>query len=149
MTAWRFVVIGLGLGLAAARGATADLTAFARCLTDAGARFYGTSWCPHCTAQRRQFGTAFSEIAYVECSVRGTSEVTEECRAAGVTSYPTWTFADGSRETGRLSLERLASRTRCRYERSPEPEILDVRPTGRGSVLKLPGADGVEIIEVQ
>ena len=139
--------IGLALLLAGAGVAHANLDDFARCLTKAGARFYGTSWCPHCAAQRRMFGTAFRDVTYVECSVNGTKDTTEECRAAGVTSYPTWTFADGSRATGELSLERLASRTRCPYERGAEPQIIDV-PAGRGSILKLPGAEDVEIIEV-
>jgi hypothetical protein len=135
------------LALLLAGTAQATLDDFARCLTKAGARFYGTSWCPHCAAQRRMFGTAFGEVSYVECSVGGTKETTEECQQAGVTSYPTWTFADGSRETGELSLERLASRTGCVYERGVEPQILDV-PAAQGGVLKLPGAEGVEIIEV-
>lgn len=149
MATRRSFVMGVALLLAGAGGAMADLTTFARCLTDAGAKFYGTSWCPHCAAQRRQFGSAFAHIAYVECSVNGTKETTEECQAADVASFPTWTFADGTRETGQLSLERLAGRTGCSYERGPGPEILDVRPTSRGGVLKLPGAEDVEIIEIQ
>jgi hypothetical protein len=133
--------------LLAGAGVThADLTEFARCLTKAGAIFYGTSWCPHCSAQRRMFGSAFPQVAYVECSVNDTKETTAECAQAGVTSYPTWEFRDGSRLTGELSLERLASKTGCRYERSTDPEVIDV-PTGSGGVIKLPGSD-VEIIDV-
>jgi Zn ribbon nucleic-acid-binding protein len=139
--------MGLVLLLGGAGGADATLSEFARCLTSAGARFYGTSWCPHCAAQRTMFGAAFSEVSYVECSVNGTKETTAECQAAGVTSYPTWTFRDGSRATGALSLERLASRTGCPYEHGPMPQIIDV-PAGRGSVRKLPGAEDVEIIEL-
>jgi hypothetical protein len=128
--------------------ARATLDDFARCLTKAGARFYGTSWCPHCAAQRRLFGTAFNRVAYVECSVGGSQEITSECTQAGITSYPTWTFADGSRQTGELSLQQLASRTGCRYAPGVEPRILDV-PDAAGNVLKLPGAEEVEIIDVQ
>jgi Zn ribbon nucleic-acid-binding protein len=139
--------IALSLLLLGAGGARANLDDFARCLTRAGARFYGTSWCPHCAAQRRMFGTAFNDVAYVECSVNGTKDTTAECTQAGVTSYPTWAFRDDSRQTGELSLEQLASKTGCKYERGLEPQILDL-PVGRSGVVKLPGAEGVEILEV-
>lgn len=142
----RRLAIACSLLLLGAGAARANLADFARCLTRTGARFYGTSWCPHCAAQRRMFGAAFNDVAYVECSVNGTKETTAECTQAGVTSYPTWKFGDGSRATGQLSLERLASRTGCQYERSTEPEILDV-PTSGGAV-KLPGSEAVEIIEI-
>jgi hypothetical protein len=143
----RTLLIALSLLLLGVGAAQATLADFARCLTRTGARFYGTSWCAHCAAQRRMFGPAFNDVAYVECSVNGTKETTAECTQAGVTSYPTWAFGDGSREMGELSLERLASKTGCTYERGPEAQILDV-PSGRGGVVKLPGAEGVEIIEV-
>lgn len=144
----RSLALALALPLAGAGVARATLEDFARCLTKAGARFYGTSWCPHCAAQRRLFGTAFNQVAYVECSVDGTRETTSECTQAGIDSYPTWTFVDGSRETGELSLQQLATRTGCRYERGLTPQILDV-PSGGPEVLKLPGAEGVEIIDVR
>lgn len=143
----RMLTIAVFLLLAGVEGARATLDDFARCLTKAGARFYGTSWCPHCAAQRRTFGPAFAQIDYVECSVGGTKETTQECTQAGVTSYPTWEFRGGARETGELSLERLAQKTRCKYERGAEPQIIDV-PGGAAGVLKLPGAEDVEVIEV-
>jgi hypothetical protein len=135
--------------LATSGVARATLDDFARCLTKAGARFYGTSWCPHCAAQRRLFGTAVNRVAYIECSVGGTQETTSECAQAGITSYPTWTFADGSRQTGELTLQQLASRTGCRYARGVEPRVLDVPGDAGGNVVKLPGAEEVEIIDVQ
>jgi len=144
----RSFILPLAMLLAGAGVARATLDDFARCLTKAGARFYGTSWCPHCAAQRRMFGTAFNQVAYVECSVSGSKETTSECAQAGITSYPTWTFGDGSRETGELSVQQLASKTGCRYERGVGPQILEV-PADRGGVFKLPGAEGVEIIEVR
>ena len=143
----RTIVWTLAMLLAGAGVTRATLDDFARCLTKAGARFYGTSWCPHCAAQRRLFGTAFNQVAYVECSVGGTQETTSECAQAGITSYPTWTFGDGSRQTGELTLQQLASRTGCRYATGVAPQILDV-PAGRGEAIKLPGAEGVEIIDV-
>ena len=145
------VTLAFVTALAGAGPARAALDDFAKCLTQAGARFYGTSWCPHCTAQRRMFGSAARYVPYVECSVNGTDTTTSECLQAGITGYPTWTFRDGSRETGELSLERLAAKTGCRYERerAAPPPIYDV-PGARGvGVQKLPGAEGVQIIDVE
>ena len=42
----------------ARRVAPGDLDGFARCLTGAGATYYGASWCPYCAAQSKLFGTA-------------------------------------------------------------------------------------------
>jgi hypothetical protein len=90
----------LGIGSAAA----ADLDDFARCLTRAGATYYTASWCPHCAAQARIFGTAMRWIRSVDCTTGG-------CGA--VRSFPTWTFRNGSRLSGVLSLAELARRTGC------------------------------------
>ena len=59
------------LVVGARRVAAGDLDGFARCLTGAGAIYYGASWCPHCAAQNKLFGTAFQSIRYVECSEGG------------------------------------------------------------------------------
>ena len=88
-----------------------DLTDFARCLSNKGAVMYGASWCPHCKAQLKQFGNAASELQYVECSEIGIQN--GDCNEAGITSYPTWEFDDGSRLTGNLSLDRLSQKTGC------------------------------------
>ena len=143
------VTLALVTVLALGGPARAALDDFARCLTQAGARFYGTSWCPHCVAQRRMFGPAVRYVPYVECSVNGTSETTSECTQAGITGYPTWTFRDGSRETGEVSLERLAVKTGCRYERRAAPPIYDLPGAHGAGVRKLPGAEGVQIIDVE
>lgn len=141
------ILVALVLALAGAGPAGATLDEFARCLSKAGARFYGTSWCPHCAAQRRLFGPAFDQVAYVECSVNNTKETTAECTQAEIATYPTWEFADGSRVTGQQSLVALAAKTGCRYDPGREPQILDV-PAAGGGVVKLPGAESVEIIEL-
>jgi glutaredoxin len=90
-----------------------QLDSFARCVRDSGATFYGTYWCPQCKAQRELFGRADRYIRYVECAEQGTDEQTRACKKAGIKSYPTWEFGDGSRVTGRQPLERLAQHTRC------------------------------------
>ena len=87
---------------------------FGRCLTRNGEVVYGASWCPHCRNQRLMLGEAMSQVRYVECAVEGDpGQSTSACRDAGVHSYPTWIFADGSRASGELPVERLAAKTGC------------------------------------
>lgn len=84
---------------------------FAKCIAATGAKFYGAFWCSHCIDQKNLFGSGAKYLPYIECSAADRTE-NPECLAAGVTSYPTWVFADGSRTSG-LSLEQLAQRTGC------------------------------------
>lgn len=67
----------------------------AKCLKAKGAKFYGASWCPHCNNQKKAFGSAASDLPYVECSEGGTRNQRQECTDAGVKGYPTWKFANG------------------------------------------------------
>lgn len=60
---------------------------FAQCLTDANVVMYGTDWCSHCTDQKDMFGDDFDYIEFVNCDFNS-----EECSAAGVYGYPTWTI---------------------------------------------------------
>jgi hypothetical protein len=88
----------------------------AECLTQKGAKMYGAYWCTHCVKQKKAFGSAVSKIDYVECAVTGNpQEQTQPCKDAGVTSYPTWTFADGSRLSGELTFKQLADKAGCAY----------------------------------
>ena len=100
------------LALASAAQAR-SLATFGMCLAREGATFYGASWCPQCRAQQKLLGTGSGYVHYVECSADGGRETTQACRDAGISKYPTWVFADGSRETGRLSVETLAARSGC------------------------------------
>ena len=111
----RFILVTLVglLVLAATDAGAATLSSFGRCLKSKGATFYGTSWCLHCDAQRETLGDAADYVRYVECSIDGTRETTAACRKAKVDSYPTWTFSDGSRESGAQSLAELAAKTGC------------------------------------
>ena len=115
MTIRRYLSIAMAsvLMLAAANVSAATLAGFGRCLKSKGATFYGTSWCPHCQAQREALGDAMDYVRYVECSVDGTRETTPECHKAKIDGYPTWTFADGSRESGEQSVAELAAKTGC------------------------------------
>ena len=112
---------GLVVATTAPSEAAATLASFGRCLKSKGATFYGTSWCPHCDAQRDTLGDAMDYVKYVECSVEGArGETTAACKKADVDGYPTWTFADGSREGGAQSLRNLATKTGCTLPRDAD-----------------------------
>ena len=87
--------------------------AFAACLADQGAVFYGTFWCPSCKAQKKLFGSSTKLLPYVECSTADSKNQTQICRDKKIDRYPTWEFTDDSRLTGMIPLEQLAEKTSC------------------------------------
>ncbi len=87
--------------------------AFAQCLKDKGATFFGAFWCPHCRSQKALFGDAVPALPYVECSTPDGKGQTQICRDKKIESYPTWEFADGSRVTGEQSFATLAEKSGC------------------------------------
>lgn len=89
------------------------LDAFAQCLGEKGATFYGAFWCPHCQNQKRMFGKSEKFLPYVECSTPNGKDQLPVCKEKNIGGYPTWEFADGSRETGEIALGRLAEKTSC------------------------------------
>ncbi|MEK7122501.1 MAG: hypothetical protein AAB855_01455 [Patescibacteria group bacterium] len=105
--------VGGGVWISRANSGPAPLDGFAQCLTDKGAIFYGAFWCPHCQNQKKAFGTSEKKLAYVECSLPNGKGQTQEYIDKKVEGYPTWEFADQSRESGELSLARLAEKTGC------------------------------------
>lgn len=111
------LVVGLvGLGFLKAKedpSGPGELDAFATCLAEKGAVFYGTFWCPHCQAQKKMFGKSAKLLPYVECSTADGSGQTQVCIDKGVKSYPTWEFADGARLSGEIPLAQLAEKTNC------------------------------------
>ncbi len=86
--------------------------AFARCIADTSTTFYGAWWCPHCAAQKTEFGDAAKYLPYVECAASNTSE-NATCTAIGIKSYPTWYFSDGVSSTGVNTLANIAKNTGC------------------------------------
>ncbi len=87
---------------------------FATCLSDQGAIFYGAFWCPHCQDQKKLIGNkSAKKLNYVECSTPDGQAQTQACIDAGITGYPTWEFADGSRTDGVMSLDALSEKTSC------------------------------------
>jgi hypothetical protein len=114
------VIIVLVLGVAGLalvnKNSTAGSTkydAFAQCLKDKGAIFYGAFWCPHCQAQKKLFGASVKLLPYHECSTADGAGQLQECIDAKITGYPTWQFADGSRLNGEIPLATLAEKTGC------------------------------------
>ncbi len=93
-------------------GCSGKYDAFAQCLTDKGAKMYGAFWCPHCIDQKEEFGKSFEHITYIECS-QPSREQTPFCNQQNIQSYPTWEFADGSRQTGQVSFAELSRVTGC------------------------------------
>ena len=111
------VVLGL-IGFAVYRQVgPSPLSEFAQCLEEKGAKFYGAWWCPHCQNQKRLFGSAARHLPYVECSPGRVRTTSSECVSAGVQSFPTWKFVDGTPEgsvlTGEQTLVSLSEKTGC------------------------------------
>ncbi len=91
-----------------------DPDAFAKCLAEKQATMYGSFLCPHCDDQKKLFGSSFRYVPYVECSVRGSRQMTFPCIAAQIRYTPTWIFADGERRTGVQQLKALSEKTGCK-----------------------------------
>ncbi len=87
------VVIGLGFLTNKAQG-PGTYDEFAKALKAGGAEFYGAFWCPHCQAQKEEFGTSKKYLPYIECSNPNQS-MTQVCKDKKIESYPTWMFRDG------------------------------------------------------
>ncbi len=101
---------------------------FAQCLKDKGVTFFGAFWCPHCQAQKKMFGSAQKNLPYVECSTPNGQGQTQECRDKGVKNYPTWEFADGTRETGEVSFAKLSEKSGCPLPEAAPGLSIDVLP---------------------
>ena len=68
---------------------------FATCIKDSGAEFFGAFWCPHCQAQKQEFGRSAKKLPYIECSTPDGKGQTDICKENTIESYPTWIFPDG------------------------------------------------------
>lgn len=108
------------------KGYQTELTKLAQCLTDKGAKFYGTYWCPHCANQKKAFGKAAKDLPYIECALPGVDrgKQTPECEAVTpkIDGYPTWIFADGTRMSGEIKPEKLAAKVGCPFVASTSDE---------------------------
>ena len=87
--------------------------AFAKCLASRQAKMYGLYWCPHCQEQKAMFGESFHDVPYVECAIKGSSELAPACKMAGVKLFPSWQFGTEAPKEGVLSLDALSDKTGC------------------------------------
>lgn len=106
------IVLGIYVYVQTAPPPNGKYDAFAQCIANTSTTFYGAWWCPHCAAQKTEFGDAAKYLPYVECANSDTSE-NQTCIAAGIKSYPTWYFPDGTSSTGVNSLANIAQHTGC------------------------------------
>ncbi len=90
-----------------------NLGPFVSCLKDNGVTFYGAFWCPHCQNQKALFGKAADALPYVECSTPDSAGQLQICKDKSIKGYPTWEFADGSRQSGEVPLKQLSEKTGC------------------------------------
>jgi thiol-disulfide isomerase/thioredoxin len=133
------LVIGAGFGIwSTMKNADkeAELTPFAQCLQETGAKFYGAFWCPHCQSQKELFGKAKKDLPYVECSTASKSQK-QECTDIGIESYPTWIFGDESKLTGEIDLETLSEKTGCMLPGQEEPMADVVTPVAEGELITI------------
>jgi uncharacterized membrane protein len=85
------------------------------------AKFYGASWCPHCTDQKNLFGSSAKRIPYVECSPGGPkAPQAQDCKDRNIQSYPTW-IINGQRHTGVQSLDTLSQLSNFQYQGDKKP----------------------------
>ncbi len=99
-------------------GKAGKLDAFATCVKDSGAKFYGAFWCPHCQAQKARFGSSAKLLPYIECSTPDGQGQLAVCKDIGITTYPTWYFASSTATTsekvlGEVELVDIAAKTSC------------------------------------
>ncbi len=87
--------------------------AFAQCLKQKDATFYGAWWCPHCKSQKALFGSSVQYLDYVECSTADGKSQLQICTDKGVKGYPTWQFGNAPLESGELTLQQLADKSGC------------------------------------
>ncbi|OHA91912.1 MAG: hypothetical protein A3J09_00160 [Candidatus Zambryskibacteria bacterium RIFCSPLOWO2_02_FULL_51_21] len=94
-------------------GKPGELDAFAQCIKDSGAKYYGAFWCPNCKNQEARFGRSAKLLPRIECSTPDGKGQLPVCQEAKIEGYPTWDFPNGTRQTGNLPLETLSELTNC------------------------------------
>ena len=100
--------LGIALLLTGCSREPSKYDTFAACLTERGAKMYGTDWCPHCKNQKEMFGPSFDKIDYINCDSYRT-----KCQQAGIEGYPTWFFKNEEKLVGTQQLKTLADKTNC------------------------------------
>ena len=111
------VLLGAAPAVADAEIRGADLGVLARCIAESGALFYGAHWCPYCRKQKEDFAGYDRYLPYVECyDGARAGGMNDRCKAAGIKTFPTWVFPDGTVKTGARTPLALARATGCLEE---------------------------------
>ncbi|MBE0616026.1 MAG: vitamin K epoxide reductase family protein [Burkholderiales bacterium] len=85
-----------------------QLKALAIHLSESGARFYGTYWCPTCQQQKALFEASAARLPFVECTPGGRNgPISVDCAMNDITNYPTWIIGR-VRQTGLVTPAELA-----------------------------------------
>ena len=90
-----------------------EMEAFAQCLNEAGAEYYGSYKCGACQQQNKILGDIKKSINYIECGDGIEESQTELCQLEGIKSTPTWRFDNGNEMTGYKTIEDLAAASSC------------------------------------
>ncbi|TWT31439.1 peptidylprolyl isomerase [Blastopirellula retiformator] len=107
--------------------ANVDMVALAKAITATGAKFYGAVWCPHCTEQKQIFGEGGEYLPFVEVT-NPDRTLNDLGSSLGITSLPTWIFADGRREEGTLTLAEVVQFSGVTVPTSTDPYIAEIDP---------------------
>jgi len=110
---WGIIAVALIIAAAIFIFSPGKYDSFAQCLSDKGAKMYGTALCTHCKEQKDMFGKSWAYIDYVECSSPDGYGQLDICKAANITGYPTWVFDGGIRKSGTVPMEELSEKTGC------------------------------------
>ncbi len=106
-----------------------DLVAFARPLAaKPGVKLYGAVWCPTCNEQKALFEDGADFLPFIEVT-NPDRTLNATGIAANITSFPTWEFPDGSRETGVVSLATIAQRAGVSIPTAVNPFVAPIADT--------------------
>lgn len=86
---------------------SANLVEFARELANSGTIFYGAGWCPACTLQKELFEDGGSLLPFIEVTNPDRS-LNSIGTQAGLDTFPTWEFPNGSQLKGVQTIETLS-----------------------------------------
>lgn len=119
--------------------ASPDLVQFAKDLSTAGVKYFGTAWCRFCTEQSQLFQDGGEFLPFIEVSNPDRS-LNGIGTAENIQSFPTWEFPDGTRATGVQTLETLSLRSGVAIPTSTNPSFVSVgsQIVRMGSPLHLP-----------
>ena len=124
---------------AAEAEAQPDLVAFAKALDQAGVKYFGAPWCPHCTSQKLLFEDGGRFLPFINVS-NPDRTINDIGTANNISALPTWEFPDGTRLEGEQSLETISQRAGVPIPTSSAPSIapIDDATLLAGSPLHVP-----------